>query len=193
MHRNGWFLSLAGIGVVATALCHENPSAKPLAQPKVEAETIRGQWRLPDDMLIRMVGKVAVVNARTLRFEDGTMADLGGGIDTPELEQQGRIGGEMVPCGREAVQFLEKLIDGRPVTCYLHPKMVEGRKYRSGSAFVGETNLQIEMVRNGWAIANHSQMAAWEAIARANRRGLWRGDFVLPEEWRKRKRLPGER
>lgn len=52
--------------------------------------------------------------------------------------------------------------------------------------------LQIELVRNGWAIARHSSMEEWEVIARENKRGLWRGQFVLPELWRKGERLPGE-
>jgi hypothetical protein len=35
-------------------------------------------------------------------------------------------------------------------------------------------------------------MAAWEAIAREKKRGLWRGTFVFPEKWRKSERLPAE-
>ena len=48
------------------------------------------------------------------------------------------------------------------------------------------------MVRNGWAIAHHSGITAWEIIARENKRGLWRGKFIVPERWRKGERLPGE-
>lgn len=69
----------------------------------------------------------------------------------------------------------------------------DGKRIRQADAFVGEANLNIEMVRNGWAMAHHSGMAAWEAIARENKRGLWRGTFVFPERWRKGERLPQER
>ena len=48
------------------------------------------------------------------------------------------------------------------------------------------------VVRNGWAFSHHSGMDAWEIIARENKRGLWRGKFIVPERWRKGERLPGE-
>ena len=31
-----------------------------------------------------------------------------------------------------------------------------------------------------------------EIIARENKRGLWRGQFIAPKRWRKGERLPGE-
>jgi hypothetical protein len=31
-----------------------------------------------------------------------------------------------------------------------------------------------------------------EIMARENKRGLWRGQFVLPSKWRKGERLAGE-
>jgi endonuclease YncB( thermonuclease family) len=49
------------------------------------------------------------------------------------------------------------------------------------------------MVVNGWALANHSSLHAAEIIARENKRGLWRGQFVRPDEWRAGKRLPEEK
>jgi endonuclease YncB( thermonuclease family) len=62
-----------------------------------------------------------------------------------------------------------------------------------GDAFVGETMLNIEMVRHGWAISHRSGMDAWQIIARENKRGLWRGEFVVAERWIKGERLPGEK
>jgi endonuclease YncB( thermonuclease family) len=60
------------------------------------------------------------------------------------------------------------------------------------SAFVGESCLNIEMVRNGWAISDHEGMDGFEILARENKRGLWRGTFVVPGRWRSGDRLPGE-
>jgi endonuclease YncB( thermonuclease family) len=48
------------------------------------------------------------------------------------------------------------------------------------------------MVRNGWAISQHTAVDAYEIFARENKRGLWRGQFVVPEKWRKGERLLGE-
>jgi endonuclease YncB( thermonuclease family) len=143
-------------------------------------------------MWTRITGKVKVLNAHTLVFEDGTEVDLNGGIDAPELEQKALIGDSFYPCGKEAAEFLRKLIGDRAVACFATPEHVEGEKVRVATGFVGETNLDIEMVRNGWAISHHRGMDTWEIIARENKRGLWRGKFVVPERWRKGERLPGE-
>ena len=61
------------------------------------------------------------------------------------------------------------------------------------SAYVGDTNNKHAMVINGWALADHSSLHAAEIIARENKRGLWRGQFVPPKEWRAGKGLPGEK
>jgi endonuclease YncB( thermonuclease family) len=162
-------------------------------KPKVVKEQVRGGIVFPAErrMWTRITGKVKVVNAYTLRFEDGTEVCLGGGIDAPELDQKGLIGGSFYPCGKEAAEFLTKLIGDQTVT-FLGGGEQRVGKNPAGSCFVGETNLEIEMVRNGWALSHHSGMDAWEIIARENKRGLWRGKFVVPERWRKGERLPGE-
>jgi endonuclease YncB( thermonuclease family) len=158
----------------------------------VARSMVQGQWRFLGDKLLRITGRVKVLDAHTLLYGDGTEVDLNGGMDAPELAQQGLIGDQLYPCGQEAAEFLMKLIGDKPVTCYADADH-DGKRIRQADAFVGETNLNIEMVRNGWAMAHHSGMAPWEAIARENKRGLWRGTFVFPERWRKGERLPEEK
>jgi endonuclease YncB( thermonuclease family) len=164
-------------------------------KPKVVKERVRGGISFPEEkrMWTRITGKVKVVNAYTLRFEDGTEVCLSGTIDAPDLDQKGLIGESFYPCGKEAAEFLKKLIGDQPVT-FIGDHTDEERvgKNLAGSGFVGETNLEIEMVRNGWALSGHSRMDAWEIIARENKRGLWRGKFILPKRWRKGERLRGE-
>ena len=58
--------------------------------------------------------------------------------------------------------------------------------------YVGDTNLERAMIVNGWALADHSSLHADEIIARENRRGLWRGRFIDPDDWRAGVRLPEE-
>ena len=48
------------------------------------------------------------------------------------------------------------------------------------------------LVRNGWALADHSAMEPAGLIARENKRGRWRGKFIPPKRWRNGERLPGE-
>jgi endonuclease YncB( thermonuclease family) len=152
----------------------------------------QGQFTVIKDRvhgLERITGKVKVLNAHTLVFDDGTEVELNGGMDAPELDQKGLVGGAFYPCGKEAAEFLRKMIGDQRVTCFAFGK--KGDKVR-GDCFVEETHLEIEMVRNGWALAHHEGMEAWQAIAREKKRGLWRGEFVAPESWRKGERLPGE-
>src|SRR4029077_11812514 len=139
---------------------------------------VRGGVVFPAEkrMWNRITGKVQVVNAYTLTFDDGTEVCLSGAIDAPDLDQKGLIGDSLYPCGKEAAEFLKKLIGDQPVTFFGDAKGEERvGKNPAGSCFVGETNLEIEMVRNGWALSHHSGMDAWEIIARENKRGLWRG------------------
>ena len=140
---------------------------------------------------VRLTGKVKVINASTIRFEDGAEYDLHQAIDIPEPAQMGRIDGKLYPCGKEAAEFLTKLIGDKPVALYVD-RNADLTRSPSGKCYVGETHVQQEMVWNGWAVSRHSGMDAWEVIARENKRGMWRGEFVVPEEWRKGKRLPLE-
>src|SRR5262245_55906892 len=133
----------------------------------------------------RIAGKVTVLDARTLEFADGTRLTLGRAV--PELDQQGMIDGKLYPCGKEAAEFLRKLIGDRTVVCVL----IDNKTVLS--AYVGDTNIEHAMIINGWALAEHSLLHGAEIIARENKRGLWRGQFVKPDEWRAGKRLPGEK
>lgn len=167
----------------------KSTSAAAATQPNLVRERVAGGLRYPGSMFIRHTGRVKVVNAHTLVFGDGTEVELNGAIDTPEPDQKGLIGDAFYPCGKQAAEFLRNLIGEQPVTCLAGTKL--GNKIQ-GDCFIGETNLEIELVRNGWALAHHAGMEAWEIIARENKRGLWRGKFVAPERWRKGERLPGE-
>jgi endonuclease YncB( thermonuclease family) len=139
--------------------------------------------------LVKVVGKVEVLDAHTLRYGDGTLVELNGGMDAPELEQLAAIGDGLYPWGGQAADFLRKRIGGQDVTCH-----VEGRRTDKlhGGCYVDETELQVEMVRNGWAVSHHTGMDGWEMFAREGSRGIWRGRFVRPEDWRKGDRLLGE-
>jgi endonuclease YncB( thermonuclease family) len=163
-------------------------------EPKFVTERLRGQWRSPDSYRTRLTGKVTVIDANTLAFEDGTRIQAAGVGDAPDLEQQAIIEGKFYPCGKEAADFVKKLIGDRPVSLYAFGERLErdslGRL--RGSSFVGDVSLDMELVRNGWALAHHSGMTPYEIVAREEKRGLWRGQFIVPERWRQGQRLPGE-
>jgi endonuclease YncB( thermonuclease family) len=139
------------------------------------------------DRLLKITGTVEVLDAHTLRFLDGTEIELNGGMDAPEIEQTGRIDNSNNALGQEAFEFLKSLADQKEIIYYHESR--RGTKLH-GDCFIGETCLQIEMVRNGWALSHHTGMDSWQMIASDNKRGMWRGEFVRPEDWRKGKREP---
>src|SRR5262249_38490212 len=160
---------------------------------KVIKEQVRGGIAFPPEtrQWTRITGKVKVLTAHTLLFGDGTEVDLNGASDAPDLAQKGRIGEAFYPCGKEAAEFLRQLIGDKTVTCFANPDNVQGKQVRLATAVVGETNLNIEMVRNGWAISNHRGMDTWEIIARESKRGLWRGGIFVPRRRGKGGRAEG--
>jgi len=189
MRPTRYILVSVVLGMCVAARSQENDRSKSGGHSPVVKETVissNGAWR-------RITGQANVFNAYTLRFEDGTEADLRFGMDAPEPGQKGLVGGTPYPCGKDAAEFLAKLIGDKPVAVFDDGPVVPGKKKFRGPCYVGETHLQAEMVRNGWAVSEHSGFDAWEIIARENKRGLWRGQFVVPKNWRKGERLPGEK
>ena len=162
-------------------------------RPNVVKELITSAHRTAGEKVLRITGKVKVLDAGTLVFADGTEVEVAGSMDAPALEQKGLIDGSFYPCGKEAAEFLRKLIGDQTVTFYAYGKGRDrdGKRLR-GRCFAGETSLGAEMVRNGWALSDHSGTTPYEIIARENKRGLWRGQFIAPKRWRKGDRLPGE-
>jgi endonuclease YncB( thermonuclease family) len=193
-------VGLAG-GLIAGSLARDEPGGgsnkkarDDAGKPATVRDEVRGGIAFPPAkrVWVRFTGKVQVLDARTLVFEDGTKVGLGGMMNAPELAQNGMIDGKLYPCGKEAAEFLRQLIGDRVVTCIAHPDNVKGKTVQWAFGFVGETSLDIELVRSGWAISDHEGMDPFEISARENKRGLWRGTFVVPQKWRKGERLPGE-
>lgn len=104
------------------------------------------------------------------------------GIDAPE---QGQDGGE------EAKEYLEELIWGETVTIEYNGDDQYGRVL--GRVLCGASRVNEEMVKEGWAWrykrSTDRKLEAYEAEARAGRKGLWaEPNPVSPWEWRDRKR-----
>jgi len=188
MRQISAILSVVLVALYASVAAQDGKRPEPgEVKPEVVRDRVKGsihhaggtsKWE-------RITGKAKVLDARTLLFEDGTRIPLL--LVAPDLDQMGQIDGSLYPCGKEAAEFLRKLIEDRPVTCFL----VEAQGKWFG--YVGDTNIEHAMIINGWALAHHSGMNGAEIIARENKRGLWRGQFIDPEEWRSGKRLPGEK
>ena len=116
-------------------------------------------------------------------------------IDAPELGQSCRIGEHAYDCGRIARTALLDLTAGVSVRCELAPASAEDSAAdgRVGHCTVDGYDLSEGMTYTGWALALRrvsDRYVAFEDRARAARRGLWKGPFVAPWDWREGARLP---
>ena len=127
---------------------------------------------------------------------DGDTMDVGGmrvrlhGVDAPERNQSCLIGDDPWPCGRRSARALADLIDGRVVACQERDRDRYGRIVAVCRRDALDVNAWL--VAEGWALAYRRYSDAYveqESEARRSRRGMWRGEFVSPWDWRQGKRL----
>jgi endonuclease YncB( thermonuclease family) len=128
-------------------------------------------------------GDTITINGTKIRFS---------GIDAPESYFYGQTqycqkpNGKIWACGKKATAKLKELINNQEVKC-----TDEGRdKYdRTLSiCYANGVDLQSEMVKSGMAIAylKYSRRYENEMVeAMTNRVGIWSGNFLDPEDWRK--------
>lgn len=135
--------------------------------------------------------------AAEVTVRDGDTIQLAGvtyrlaGIDAPEFDQI-CIDDQAEPwsCGVEARDQLVKLIDKRGVHCQdLGPDKVFGKWHVGVCSVDGETtSLNQLLVRQGFALnseaSGESRFAEDEAGAKSGLRGVWKGCFVAPHDFR---------
>jgi endonuclease YncB( thermonuclease family) len=113
------------------------------------------------------------------------------GIDAPELDQM-CIDDHADPwtCGLDARDQLVKLIGGRSVRCDdMGPEKSFGRRHRAICTADGDkASLNEQLVRQGLALAREPSSKAnlkqAAAEAKKDSRGIWKGCFVAPQEFR---------
>jgi endonuclease YncB( thermonuclease family) len=157
-----------------------------------------GSGPLGPPALAEVTGPPRVIDGDTVEVQ-GTVIRLQG-IDAPELGQSCRIGARPYDCGRIARTALLDLTAGATVTCKLAPAGSEGASPedggpdgRNGRCRADGYDLSEGMAYTGWALALRrvsQSYLAFEERARAAGRGLWKGRFVAPWDWRAGARLP---
>jgi endonuclease YncB( thermonuclease family) len=130
------------------------------------------------------------------RVIDGDTIDIDGtrirlhGIDAPESAQLCQRDGQSYPCGQQATLALDRVIDQGYVTC--NAKDIDRYGRIVAVCFLGNIDLNGWLVSQGYAIAYlkySTDYAYAETLAKAAKRGVWAGEFLMPWEWRKGKRF----
>ena len=109
------------------------------------------------------------------------------GIDAPEKKQICIKNSKEYSCGQEATNALKIKINEKLVTCKVQDKLDRYKRY-IGVCFLGDVDLNKWMVINGYAVAYRRYSKDYikdENYAKKNKIGLWSGNFVHPEKWRK--------
>ncbi len=108
------------------------------------------------------------------------------GLDAPELDQTFWCRGQQLACGAMALAALEALTAGVKLRCEIVERDRYGRHiakcYSPNGIDIGR-----RLVSAGWALAYRRYSMDYvdaEEQARKARRGLWRGRFMKPWEWR---------
>jgi endonuclease YncB( thermonuclease family) len=134
----------------------------------------------------QVVGIPSVIDGDSLEIR-GVKVRLYG-IDAPEMGQTCTDArGLRYRCGARAANELAAFIARRTVTCTRRSTDRHGRMV--AVCFLGRTNLNEWVVRQGWALAFVRYSTAYVAAQRqavANRRGLHQGSFEAPWDWRNR-------
>ena len=134
------------------------------------------------------------------RIVDGDSLVIGGvkirlhGIDAPERNQTCGFEPNQWDCGRQSTRALSEMIDRAPVTC--HERDVDRYGRIVAVCSVGGVLLNARMVAEGWAVAYRQYSMDYvgeEDQAREGGRGIWSGEFVRPEDWRRGQRTARSR
>jgi endonuclease YncB( thermonuclease family) len=135
--------------------------------------------------LAEIAGSPRIVDGRTLEVAGQKVRLFG--IDAPDLDQVCRHGGRDYQCGKVARAALWDLVAGLDVSCTPEAEAPGPDGSIAASCTAGDRNLNESMVAAGWALADRDateRYVAIEADARKARRGLWKGEFEPPWQWR---------
>ncbi len=183
--------AVAAAGLLLLSACgsgggSDSPAAHPPSEPPASETTVEPPITIPDQPPVP--GEVRVIDGDTVEI-DGTPYRLFG-IDAPERYQKCRTWGRTWACGAAATEALVPRAAG--MTCEGSSTDRWGRVV--GVCFSGGEDLNAWLVANGWALAatDYSEdYADEEEQARSEKRGIHRGEFIEPWNWRRGEKLDG--
>ena len=139
-------------------------------------------------------GKAEVIDGDTIKINKKKIRLFG--IDAPEKKQickKLHISffifnfQEDYKCGEKSALALLKKLKNKKVECILEEKK-DIYKRNIGTCYVKNQDINKWLVKNGYAIAYKKYSKKYvldEKYAKENKLGIWVGNFVEPEKWRR--------
>ena len=168
--------------------CHRGPMAGQLFRSKNEAvQKLRPpkQSQQPKASTAELTGIPKITDGDTIRI--GNTRIRLHGVDAPEATQTCTADGKEWRCGWEATNALANIVGRHWVTCSKYDMDRYGRIVAVCRA--GPIDLNAWMVGNGWAVAYRRYSKDYvrdEQEAKAARKGMWRGEFMMPWDYRRK-------
>jgi len=138
-------------------------------------------------------GRAEVLSGELIRVA-GTTVRLAG-IEAPDRRQTCGAGRRRFRCGAAAESALERLVDGRSVSCTLSGTDDRGRPL--ATCMRGKTDVGAELVRRGRVFASRGFFATYASLeeeARTAKAGIWAtGEPERPADFRARTSKGAER
>tara|TARA_B100000686_G_C16439722_1_gene786338 strand:+ start:97 stop:603 length:507 start_codon:yes stop_codon:yes gene_type:complete len=132
-----------------------------------------------------IIGKAIVIDGDTIKIEGKKIRLYG--IDSPELKQLCRFKNNVNwYCGMEAKKALLDFIKNNTIKCL--GTLKDKYKRIIGTCYLDKQDIQEWMVKHGWAIAYRKYSKKYidsENFAKFNNLGIWQGNFLEPQKWRK--------
>ncbi len=130
--------------------------------------------------ITRLSGRPRIVDGDTIRLNGQRIRILG--IDAPEMKQTCKTSrGAIWACGEKSRQYLLSMLANKTLVCKSRARDMYARLL-ARCTFDG-VDIGATMVRQGMAISYYDYKAQ-ERLAKAERLGLWQGEFIKPRAWR---------
>jgi len=130
--------------------------------------------------ITRLSGRARIVDGDTIRLNGQRIRILG--IDAPEIKQTCTTSqGAIWACGEKSRQYLLSMLANATLVCQSRARDVYARLL--ARCTLAGVDIGATMVRQGMAISYYDYKAQ-ERLAKAERLGLWQGEFIKPRAWR---------